>query len=469
MRETYIRFINIFALIVAAFVFVTIIGPQSAIAQNAEILPPANDMFANAELIAGPKGYVFGTNVNATVEPNEPIFYNGGQTVWFRWMAPAELSVTFELRAFDGSAPGIAIYQGAKLQKMFSMGHGVHFDRVTFIAHAMVDYSIQVTSKSSDAAGPFELNWDINSAETWKQFNFDGPIALYTGPPAGKSDFAIHRWWSLSQSTGQWWVWQSNTGTPNVYNFGDHFLSPVHFAPGDYDGDGVVDIAFFRKQTGDFWIYRSSSNTAMVQPWGRSNDNPVQGDFDGDDMADIAIFRPNEATFWVLKSTDGRAMVVQWGVNGDHPVCGDYDGDGITDFAIKRAGTGNDQALYYLLRSSDGEMAVINFGFMDDMTVPGDYDGDGKNDIAVFRPGNSTFYVLRSMDREIYTLPVPIPFENGDRVVPGDYFGDARSDLVVWKFRTGDFHVYPDSGAGEHLMFHFGLQGDEPIGFSNVH
>jgi len=469
MRERYIRIINISTVIVATFILATIIFPNSAIAQNAgEIVSPPNDMFENAELIAGPKGYVAGTTVDATVELNEPIFYKGGQTVWYRWMSQSDMSVTFELRAYDGSEPGITVFQGVQLEKMLSMGHGVHFERVTFIAHAMVDYSIQVTSKSPDAEGPFELNWDINGAETWKQFNFDGPIPFLEGPPAGKSDFAIFRWWSLSQATSQWWVWQGNTGTPSVYNFGDHFVSPVHLAPGDYDGDGVVDIALFRKQTGDFWIFRSSNNTTMVQPWGLSNDNPVQGDFDGDDMADIAIFRPNEATFWVLKSTDGRPLTVQWGINGDHPVCGDYDGDGVTDFAVKR-GNGSEQAIYYLLRSSDGRMAAINFGFMDDMTVPGDYDGDGKNDVAVFRPANSTFYVLRSIDQEIYTIPLPIPFDNGDRVVPGDYFGDARSDIVIWKFRTGDFHIYPDAGAAAHTMFHFGLQGDEPVGYSNVH
>jgi hypothetical protein len=396
------------------------------------------------------------------------MFYKGEQTVWYRWMSPAELSVTFDLKAFDDSATGIAIYQGSNLQKLFSMGHGVHFDRVTMIAHPMTDYSIQVTSKSPDAAGPFELSWDINAAEAWKQFNFDGPQATASGPPSGKSDLAIHRWQNLPQDISQWWIWRSNTFTPFVYNFGDQFIAIEHLAPGDYDGDGVVDIGFFNKQTGEFWIYRTGTNTAMVHSWGLSSDNPVQGDFDGDDMADIAIFRPNEGTFWVLKSTDGRAVAVQWGINGDHPVCGDYDGDGVTDFAVKRAGS---QAMYYILRSSDGQMAAINFGFMDDMTVPGDYDGDGKNDLAVFRPQNTTFYYLASSSGEVYTVPLsfPEPFENNDRAVPGDYFGDSRSDICVWLYRTGDFKCFADAGTGSLTTFHFGLQGDEPVAFSNVH
>jgi len=46
--------------------------------------------------------------------------------------------------------------------------------------------------------------------------------------------------------------------------------------PGDYDGDGVTDIAIWRPGTAAWWILTSSSNfsTSLVRSWGL----PGQGD-----------------------------------------------------------------------------------------------------------------------------------------------------------------------------------------------
>ena len=45
--------------------------------------PPANDDFANAQLISGASGSVTGTNVGATIESGEPNIQDGeGASVW---------------------------------------------------------------------------------------------------------------------------------------------------------------------------------------------------------------------------------------------------------------------------------------------------------------------------------------------------------------------------------------------------
>lgn len=52
--------------------------------------PPANDNFANAEIINGIQIHLVRTNVEATKKPNEPNHANNpdSKSVWFKWTAP---------------------------------------------------------------------------------------------------------------------------------------------------------------------------------------------------------------------------------------------------------------------------------------------------------------------------------------------------------------------------------------------
>ncbi len=66
---------------------------------------PANDNFASATVITGVSGATAGSTVGATKETGEPNHAGnpGGASVWFRWVAPVNGTVTFntEGSAFD--------------------------------------------------------------------------------------------------------------------------------------------------------------------------------------------------------------------------------------------------------------------------------------------------------------------------------------------------------------------------------
>src|SRR5690349_2416488 len=53
---------------------------------------PVNDSFASPTVINGSSGSVSGSNVGATLEPNEPSLAGnpGGQSVWYVWTAPSD-------------------------------------------------------------------------------------------------------------------------------------------------------------------------------------------------------------------------------------------------------------------------------------------------------------------------------------------------------------------------------------------
>ena len=57
---------------------------------------------------------------------------------------------------------------------------------------------------------------------------------------------------------------------------------------------------------------------------GAAGDVPVGGDFDGDGISDIAVYRVSTAHWFVLKSSTQFTSwnTYQWGTTGDVPVGG---------------------------------------------------------------------------------------------------------------------------------------------------
>ena len=96
--------------------------------------------------------------------------------------------------------------------------------------------------------------------------------------------------------------------------------------PGDYDGDGKIDLAIFRPETAEFFVRQSSNVIVAVTRWGIAGggDVPVTGDYDGDGKMDKAIFRPSTAAFIVQKSSTLTPIdpPTTWGVAGslDYPL-----------------------------------------------------------------------------------------------------------------------------------------------------
>ena len=420
-----------------------------------------NDNFANARSIynyTGSSLTISDTNVGATGEAGEPNHVgvsNPINSVWFSWVAPSNISMTFETKGstFDTT---MAVYTGASVNALtFITGNddvaGENTSRVTFAATSGTTYYIAVDGFSANI-GTIILRWRVNQAESGLQFSFWLP---------GWSDFAVYR-----PSNNTWYMQESaSNGVSccfNSFKWGQSGDVPV---PGDYDGDLKTDIAVFRPSNGTWYVRNSSDGSLTGRQWGVNGDVPVQGDFDGDDRADFAVFRPSTSTFYVYRSFTNTVLSLQWGVSGDVPAVGDYDGDGLTDIAVFRKNVGTPTAYFYIRRSSDQSLLAVQWGNEQDQVVPGDYDRDGKTDIAVYRAATGAWYIRRSSDG---TLQAQLWGAAGDLPVPGDYDADGHTDIAVHRASEGNFYVLK-SQTGTILVVNFGTAGDIPLPFTNVH
>ena len=298
----------------------------------------------------------------------------------------------------------------------------------------------------------------------------------------GKTDFAVVR--NTGGGAGGQVTWFMNLNGTGVTNASEWGIASDFFVPVDYDGDDKSDIAVWRPGAATvaaFYILQSGTNTARVEAFGQTGDDPtVVGDYDGDGKADLAVYRAGatsaDTSTWFyrgsLNNPSGNVTYAPWGLGGDFPAPGDYDGDGKNDLAIQR-NDGGGQARFWMQQSTAG-FTTVAFGTPTDVIVPGDYDGDGKTDIAVARgvSGVWNWFVRPSSTGTVSAAPAAIfGLTASDFLAQGDYDGDGKTDFGIWRASmtpgaSGFWFLGSTSGA---VSVPFGSFGDYPVANFNAH
>lgn len=178
--------------------------------------------------------------------------------------------------------------------------------------------------------------------------------------------------------------------------------NPVHVVTGDFDGDGMVDIAASHFGCGYVSILRNEGSGVFDVPIGYGAGAGAMGlaasDLDGDGDLDLTVASYLSNTVVVLIN-NGRGQFA-WPVAyrvGEHPTavaCADLNHDGHNDLVVSDFGS---NTIATLMNRGDGTFEPPSFyevGEYPISVVAIDLNGDWYPDIAAANQGSGTISVL---------------------------------------------------------------------------
>jgi len=198
--------------------------------------------------------------------------------------------------------------------------------------------------------------------------------------------------------------------TRRVYK-GDYYYLigglPATTAPiqGDFDGDGITDLATYQRADGKVAIMFSSGPPSYLSSRLRLGNIyyyayaplPIDvilavADYSGDGLADLGVYYQSERKWIIRDSLKGYLEITQQNPAGSAwPVPADYDGDGAAERAayLPNFQTNGDETYDWTIE----DMGNYDWGSSGKIPVPGDYDGDGRTDIAVFQASKNKWSI----------------------------------------------------------------------------
>lgn len=328
----------------------------------------------------------------------------------------------------------------------------------------------ETTKKDNPYGGPY---YDVNNLgvsgtkDGWITnrylLSFGGPSkGLKKGPsdftPTNSKEYASQPWAIWEMIIGDWQTSSMKISygltfpeEPQNYKYGN-FTKNLEYITGDFDGDGVTDLAAVDKKTKKCYIRSSQTGQKGVQgiPWGDTlknmteNHTIVTGDYDGDGKTDIALVNRAKGLWTIISSGTGKLIRNNWLWNymtSSHTVIsGDYDGDGKTDRAIvntskgtwwiisSRTGKALEPDNENHIKTPDGkkiwEWEFPNWSKDNSRILVGDYDNDGITDIAMVNVSTGQWYVYSSQTgKKQYNF-----------MTAGDYWGKKLNELSSQSF-----------------------------------
>ncbi len=259
-------------------------------------------------------------------------------------------------------------------------------------------------------------------------FNRDGVLDLAVGDP-DSNDVAV----LLGNGDG-------------TFRAGGRFpaQNPISIATGDFDGDGSPDLAvvsdeYFGSPPGLSVLRGAADGTfgqALAISVGGGPQRIVSGDFDRDGLSDLALTDYTTDEVGIYLGDPGAMLTLRSSLQaGGDPreiVAADLDADGVPDLVV--ANVLSADLSIFLGRghgsfSAAPRIAVGVFPNYPYYLAGGDFDADGRIDLAVSMPGAVETSILLGDGAGGFRRAHPIRRFTG-RSVAGDFSGDGIQDLA---------------------------------------
>ncbi len=238
--------------------------------------------------------------------------------------------------------------------------------------------------------------------------------------------------------------------------------TPIHFsgepntiAVGDFNGDGVEDLAF--ASGGEVNVLLGNGSGGFVpapgSPFATTGyaNSVATGDFNGDGRSDLAVTMSSDQVAIYVATGGGRFQEAEGSplATGEGPnsiVTADLIGNGKIDLATTNGGSSDTTVL--LGNGAGGFVPAVGSPFviptgaspgmlgLPDSMAAGDFGGDGDTDLAFanFNGSGSNVAILQPDGCGGYANAEGSPFPaNGNprSLVVGDFNGDGHPDLAV--------------------------------------